>query len=268
MNNYVDMLGRVHTKPVTPNDDFPTNNAWIYTAIYETLRRMNDEESECIHYGAINRCEVKFGLFSRHPMPYRSQPNMTPVSHDEIIGIAMISQMHAMDIKDVRGAYFCDIIGYEFKLTPNPIKIPVALASYLYRVLVKKENQRRITRQYPDLFGIFFTHRRQYRFIYEYLATGRAGLINTFCWTMARMFDCTMDDVSLLHYMAIIRMEQIHGRRRGIFTQVADIVRIFVKLKYGEKALGKMLREYLLKNTGVVDENHPWLIEIKKYEGE
>ncbi len=266
MNSYFDDLGRVHTKPIKPEDNFPTNNAWIYTAINETLRTMNDK-AYGKHINAINQCNVWgfHGLYSRHPEPYRFKEGMVPVSHDEIIGIAMLDIYSAVRIV-IQSPYFCDIPSYE-----KPNKLPFyrkikPWASFLYRIVVKKETSRKITKQYPELFNTFFTHRRQYRYIYQSLSGFERTLGNAVAWASARILDSLTSSVSLLHYMAMIRMEQ-RGNKSFLFKLVAKMMKRSIMRKYGDRPVQAMLIEYLLNGTGTVDKNHPWLIEITEYYG-
>ena len=268
MSNYFDDLGRVHTKPIKPEDNFPTNNAWIYTAIYDTLRIMNDRYQ---YYGSYRDCIAKcniagnYGLYSRHPEPYRFKEGMVPISHDEIIGIAMLDTINAKRIV-LQSPYFCDIPNYE-----KPNKLPFyrkikPWASFLYRIVVKKETSRKITKQYPELFNTFFTHRRQYRYIYQSLSGFERTLGNAVAWASARILDSLTSSVSLLHYMAMVRMEQ-RGNKSFLFKLVAKMMKRSIMRKYGDRPVQAMLIEYLLNGTGTVDKNHPWLIEITEYYG-
>jgi hypothetical protein len=267
MNNYIDRLGRIHTKPIKPNDDFPTNNAWIYTAFYKTLCSMNDEEIGDVQItDAISQCKVDEGLYSRHPLPYALSRNMTPVSHDEIIGIAMLSHKASVAItnRSNDGAYFCDIVGYEKKPKTNFFKQLIAWVAYLYRVIVKKESQRRITKDYPDLFGVFFTHRRQYRYIYESLSMHKRSLTNAICWASARLFDIATNNITPLHYLSTVRMYQ-KNNNSILFMFILKAMDRSIMRKYGDKPVEKLLEEYLLDGTGNVDKNHPWLVKIREY---
>ena len=265
MNSYFDELGRVHTKPIRFDDKFPTNNAWIYTAIYETIRLMNRKPIVKGYYDSIDLCRVRRGLYSRHPLPYRLSPNMTPISHDEIIGIAMLSRPDSVIIS-FGDFYFCDIPNYEDESKHSLIDKLKSAWSYLYRVLVNKESERKITRQYPALFGIFFTHRRQYRYIYQSLAYTKKSLPNTLAWSLSRVLDSLTSSVSLLHYMAMLRMEQ-RGEASLMFKLVSKLMKRSIIRKYGERPVQALLIEYLLNGTGNVDKNHPWLIEITEYYG-
>jgi hypothetical protein len=272
MNSYFDDLGRLHTKPITPEDNFPTNNAWIYSAIYYTILKMDGKSMKEYEVNkirmAIGMCEVMSlkGLYSRHPMPYRLAPNHTAVSHDEIIGIAMLSLQYANDIKrrSDLDAYFCDVPNHEIKRKYSLITKAKAWSSYLYRVIVKKENQRRTTKDYPELFGTFFTHRRQYRYIYESLSERPRSILNGLAWASARLLDSVLKNVSLMHYMVMVRMEQ-RNNRSFIFKLVAKAMNRSIIKKYGERPVEAMLIEYLLDGVGYVDKNHPWLVKIAEY---
>lgn len=265
MNNYFDRLGRVHTKPIKPNDEFPTNNAWIYTGIYETLREVNLGYRGVVppYDSIIETCRLRPHVYSRHPYPYRWSINMTPISHDEIIGICMLSTYHALIVNTVK-PYFCDIPKYEIKPKSTLFQRVKSWGSYLYRVIVKKENQRRITKEYPALFGTFFTHRRQYRYIYESLSLEGGTFLNRMSWVLARLLDVATNSISLMHYMAVIRMEQVENED-FLFKLVANLMDRSIIRKYGSRPIEKMLEEYLLNGTGTVDKQHPWLIEIREF---
>jgi hypothetical protein len=263
-NNYIDDLGRTHTNPIKSNDPYPTNNAWIYSGIHETLRRMNNRPGPNQYRNGIMLCKISPGLYSRHPFPYRTQPGMTPISHDEEIGIAMLINSEAREINQNK-PYFCDIPGYEKKLVYSLPDKTKAASQYLYRVVIKKESQRKITRDYPALFGIFFTHRMQYRYIYESLSRMDRTFLNAMCWGSSRIIDSLTNSISLLHYMARIRMEQV-GNDSILFKLVSKLMDKAVNRKYGPRPVEKMLEEYLTKaNYGVLDKDHPWLVEIREY---
>jgi hypothetical protein len=190
---------------------------------------------------------------------------MTPISHDEIIGIAMLDTTSADRIV-IQSPYFCDIPNYE-----EPNKLPFyrkikPWASFLYRVVVKKETSRKITKQYPELFNTFFTHRMQYLYIYQSLSNLGTESASTAAWASARILDSLTNSISLLHYMAMIRMEQ-KGNKSFIFKLVSKLMKRSIMRKYGDRPVQAMLIEYLLDGTGKVDKNHPWLIEITEYYG-
>ena len=267
MNNYFDKMGRLHTKPMKASGDYPTNNAWIYTAIYKTLQMMNDKNIGDVNVQeAMSLCKVKEGVYSRHPVPYATQPNMVPVSHDEIIGISMLSYKAALGIakKSSDDAYFCDIVGYERKPDSSLFQKIHAWILYLYRIIIKKENERRITKDYPALFGVFFTHRRQYRYIYESMAMHNRSLFNGICWASARLLDSITNSVSLMHYMATIRMGQALNSS-VLFNFVLKQMNRSILRKYGPRPIDKLIEEYLLNGTGSLDQDHPWLVEIRLY---
>lgn len=270
MSNYFDYLKRLHTKPIRPDDEFPTNNAWIYTGIYETLRQMNGKSKEIGYYDlAVLKSRVSPDTYTRHPEPYRFKPSMTPISHDEIIGLAMVDYYeanHIAAISQVNEGYFCDIPFFEQKLKFSFLDKVIALYLYLYRVLVKKESERKITKQYPALFGLFFSHRRQYRYLYEALAKNKPHLLNTLAWASGRLIDVLTNSVSPLHYFSSLRAEQ-RGHSGFLFNTVLKLMKRSIMKKYKTRPIQGLLVDYLLDGTGSVDKNHPWLIEITEYYG-
>lgn len=267
MNNYVDKIGRTHTKPIKNGEDYSTNNAWIYTAIHHVLMQMNSKATPTNKLvEAVKSCEIQKGLYARHPKPYSSQPNMVPVSHDEIIGISILFSpiSYQIALKSETDPYFCDLPGYENKPRFSLFAKAKALFSYANRVILKKENQRRITRDYPELYGLFFTHRRQYRYIYESLAMRNTNPLNAASWFISRVFDLLTDGIGLLHYISMVKME-MRLNESFLFKIIKKMTDRSIIKKYGGNPIEKMLEEYLLKNTGTVDKNHPWLIEIREY---
>lgn len=270
MSNYFDYLKRLHTKPILPDDEFPTNNAWIYTGIYETLRQMNGKSKEIGYYDlAITKSRVSTDTYTRHPEPYRFKSSMTPVSHDEIIGLAMVDYYeanHIAVISQVNSGYFCDIPFFEQKHKFSFLDKVISLYLYLYRVSIKKESGRKITKQYPALFGLFFTHRRQYRYLYEALSRTKPHLLNTLAWASGRLIDVLTNSVSPLHYFSSLRAEQ-RGHSGFLFNTMLKLMERSIMKKYKTRPVQGLLIDYLLDGTGSVDKNHPWLIEIAEYYG-
>lgn len=87
MNNYVDLYGRYHDKPVTDSDPVPSNNGWIYTA-YVDKAGLPVDSNQLDYY--FVECHVDFEGFPTRAL-FRSPGKSTPpISRDEILGVVSL----------------------------------------------------------------------------------------------------------------------------------------------------------------------------------
>lgn len=91
MNNYVDKYGRYHDKPVTEENQTPSNNGWIYTAYVEKAGIPVDYITlgSCFRECKIANKELPNGIeLIRSPLSTgKSGP---PISRDEILGMVSL----------------------------------------------------------------------------------------------------------------------------------------------------------------------------------
>jgi hypothetical protein len=78
LNNYFDEYGRLHDKPVTPENPVPSNNAWIYTAYFKVAGGIVNilKLANC-----FAQCLVNGKFVLRNP-----GQTLPPQSRDEILG--------------------------------------------------------------------------------------------------------------------------------------------------------------------------------------
>jgi hypothetical protein len=75
--NYIDKHGRIHDKPVTPENPLSSNNAFLYSAVYLKLG------------GKLSLDMVAFWQCANH-LTRHPQEEVPPISRDEILGLEFI----------------------------------------------------------------------------------------------------------------------------------------------------------------------------------
>jgi hypothetical protein len=80
LDQYKDKWGRVHDKPKKEGSDYPSGNPWIYSAIATKLG-----ESLTLTDSVGEICATRL---VRHPDIYEYGSAMSPISRDEILGLA------------------------------------------------------------------------------------------------------------------------------------------------------------------------------------
>lgn len=104
LTTYTDILGRVSLKPSNKDKestgDFDSNNALLYTGELSLLLKkagLYTFNYQVQHNLAYSSCTVRFGneaVLTRHPEPYRFNPNMRPLSFDELRGLFMAATVN------------------------------------------------------------------------------------------------------------------------------------------------------------------------------
>jgi hypothetical protein len=113
MNNYIDQFGRYHNKPVTPSNQLPSNNAWIYSAYAQKIGLPLD-----IDYGYALDC-AKY--FTRHNLIH-----WPPFSRDEALGMVYLGYMPAI----AKDWYFSTLITPKFNLLKTIATFVLAIGEH------------------------------------------------------------------------------------------------------------------------------------------
>lgn len=197
--NFWDRLGRLHTKEVTEGDLYPTNNAYIYTAYYKILHRLQLKQ-------VLNMQLPTTMPFSRHP-----DQAAPPISHDEITGVCILNKVLATMICDYlkeNHNQFCDLPGFVSKplWKLNPFKVLAA-----FRALKKEENTRKTIVKHPDTWNLAFWQRPEYRWFYKRAAGLTPSLWEKTYFLIARfvtVFKWKLEDPNLLLYFSLKHLKQ------------------------------------------------------------
>lgn len=173
--NFWDRLGRLHTKPVTDENPYPTNNAYTYTGYYKVLHPLTPYFYE--------KLQLPFCMpFSRH-LDYMIGP---AISHDELTGVCILSKEKAKEIcEHLKSNHnqFCDLPGFVSKplYRLNPFKVYAA-----FKALKKESNTRKAVIKYPDTWNIAFLQRPEYVWFYKRCAGITPSLFERLYFTLAR----------------------------------------------------------------------------------
>jgi hypothetical protein len=244
---FVDQWNRLHTKPVQHAGHIPTNNAYIYTAYFLAIHPNNK------YLGYL----PNYVPFSRHPVPVENCPY---VSHDEIMGVALLSPSMAIKICHyLRHSYnqFCD----------NPAFVPkkwtkLNLFSTIKRFyqLSKEANPRTAVKNYPDLWNITFWQKPEYRWVYKRAAMISPSLFEKIWFVLASLFSIVFwkkNDPDLLLVLPLL-----HLNNKKFKLGIEGKLIFFL-------AWTKVLREYgtipnmlLFKTKDLPTanyQNHPWI---------
>lgn len=241
--NFWDQLGRLHTKPVTDTNLYPTNNAYTYSGYHKVLKQ-----------GQIRAMYLPEAMpFSRHPD--KSGP---AISHDEVTGVCMLSSAHAKVIckyLDENYNQFCNLTG--FKPTPfyklDWLKVIPSLITVL-----KADNQRHATMDHPEIHPIAFWQQPQYRWFYKRAAGIAPSLWEKFVFVVLRFISIIRwkkDDPNLLLYFSLEHLSQ--EKNLGIEGFIMERI-LQRKLLKNYSSIEDMLRH---KHKDVKPEYHsvhPW----------
>lgn len=85
VNNYVDVFGRYHDKPVTQENQTPSNNGWIYTAYAKKAGLPIDTYKLKM---CAELCDQGDNIFWRSP-----GKELPPLSRDEVLGLAALGHL-------------------------------------------------------------------------------------------------------------------------------------------------------------------------------
>jgi hypothetical protein len=96
LSDYTDSYGRIHDKSTASKDYLASGNGWIYTAVAE---RLGVERKILRSVGVTCAKELK-----RHPYVYGYGNIMSPISRDEVLGLAYLGYLKSHDLN---GWNFC-----------------------------------------------------------------------------------------------------------------------------------------------------------------
>jgi hypothetical protein len=250
--NFWDKLGRLHTKPVTKDDPYPTNNAYIYSGYYNVLYPMKEEKGVLLHHDSYVPEAMPF---SRHPDAIGPA-----ISHDEITGVSILSKEKAKEISEYLKSnhnQFCDLPGFVpkplWKL--NPIKVYKA-----FKVLNKENNPRTAVVKYPDTWNLAFWQRPEYRWFYKRAAGISPNILEKLWFFVARgvsVFRWKKEEPNLLLFFCLKHLKQqdnlgLEGQIIQLYlnTIVGDMYDdINEMLKYATKDLPEQYYSV-----------HPWIV--------
>lgn len=105
LTTYADIIGRVSLKPSNKSKesigDFDSNNALLYTGELALLLKLSGLYTfnyQVQHNLAFTKCAIQFrggyAVLTRHPEPYRYDPDMRPLSFDELRGFFMAATIN------------------------------------------------------------------------------------------------------------------------------------------------------------------------------
>jgi hypothetical protein len=184
MTNYIDQYGRWHVKPVTDENPLPTNNGYIYSFYAQMVGLPVSLKGKVIEDLLLLRTKP----LNRHPgvIP----PDAVPVSHDEYVGVAGLSNQdngradRIITYGKANYWQFCDIPGF----TPTPFRklvIDDVMASY--EDLANEENPRTAVIKYPALWPVAFWHRPEQQYFYYRCAGRTPGIVRTIYFVLATL---------------------------------------------------------------------------------
>jgi hypothetical protein len=249
--NFWDHLGRLHTKPVTETDRYPTNNAYWYTAIYKVLQK---------------------GLIKLQPelpqtMPFSRHPDeiAPPISHDELYGVSILSQRKALQIVmhlEHNHNQFCDLTDFRAKSFWSLIWFKTALAFYK---LSKEENPRRAVIRYPDVWNVAFWQRPEHRWFYKRAAGITPTLFERIYFTAARTISILkwkVEEPNLLLFFSLQHLKQsnldmgVEGRlmNKWVKRKLFDLY---------NNDVGTMLLKATKDLPAEYYWEHPWNVNLK-----
>jgi hypothetical protein len=185
--NFLDQWNRLHNQPMKEPKDIPCNNAYIYSAYFFAIHSKQK-------YEGYLPSSIPFG---RHPVPNVSQsyvngveivPNGPNMSHDEIMGVCMLSQDKAIRI--------CHYLKHSYnQFCESPAFVPkkwtkLNLFSTIRRLnqLRKEANPRTATKNYPDLWCITFWQKPEFMWVYKRCAGITPSLFERFWVVIASLF--------------------------------------------------------------------------------
>lgn len=242
MYNFIDKLNRVHTKPVTEINEYPTNNAYTYSSYYKVLNPKKD-----------------YSCYLPETMPFGRHPGIisVPQSHDEITGVCILSQQKAKEICEyLENNYnqFCDLPGFKPKAlyTLNPIKTIKA-----FLALNKEANPRKSVIKHPDTWNLAFWQRAEYRWLYKRAARINPSLYEKAYFLVARgisVLRWKKEEPDLLLYFSLEHLKQQNNL--GIEGRIMRMYLNNVRQEMYEST-EEMLRNYLDPKYA---DSHPWII--------
>lgn len=146
MTSYRDKYDRFHNKPVTAKDEYPCNNAWIYTSyVLKTgIYLYKPQHKEC-----YEACSIK--MQTRTELLRNPGKSLPPVSRDEILGMSYLKVLRPEHLQ-----------GWNFSPYPMPKFNLFKLISQLVEARGKHRNhfwQNNLDQIYRFAFSVPFSDR-------------------------------------------------------------------------------------------------------------
>lgn len=205
-NNYVDLYGRWHTKPITDSNPLPTNNAYIYS-FYASMVGL----PVASEFGR----EVELQLVDLYKTPLTRHPGIAPpegvaISHDEYVGVAGLRMGCAEYIRQYGESnywQFCDIPGF----TPTPFrKLVIDDVIAAYEDLANEENPRLAVIKFPAIWPLAFWHRPEQQYFYYRCAGKSPGLIRSIYFFLASLVSIlSKDQTSPMFFFKTLKFKSI-----------------------------------------------------------
>jgi hypothetical protein len=209
--NFIDIHGRYHQKPITPERPYPGNNAFLFTG-YAEMVGLKISYLEVLD--AWVKSKTKYG-YNRHP----NGDKFPSSSHDELVGFYMTFNyvMPSLVNSQYENQYwqFCNLEG--FKPTPwwklNPIKVLID-----FWRLYREEKPRTATNKYPYLWPIIFKHSAQHVYFYKRMAGVPTGIYLTIRFLLASAYTLEFGSLSS-QVMLGFKLLALKGRGLSYFEQ-------------------------------------------------
>lgn len=253
---FVDTFNRLHTKPLKHVKDLPTNNAYIYTAYYFTMY------PEQTYLGYVPQVVP----FKRHPAPKEDEAgnefaqNLPNVSHDEVMGVCMLSSDAARRVCRYLSRSFNQFCEHpDFK--PKPwYKLNLFSTIKRLRQLSKEANPRTAVINYPDLWYITFWQKPNYRWTYQRLASFPPSIFERIWFLLASLVSIWMwkkSDPNLL-----LAFSQLHLQNKKLEVGIeGKLINLLVWRKI-YKMYGNIPNMLLFKAKDLsynYYHKHPWI---------
>lgn len=193
--NFFDRLNRVHSKPVTTDDEFPCNNAYCYSGYYKVLHP-----------------EKNFKCYLPEVMPFSRHPTVSsvPISKDELYGVCILSKDKANEICNylkLNHNQFCDLPGFQSKsfFSLNWFKVIKA-----FILLSKEEKPRTAVIKYIDTWNLAFWQRAEDMWFYKRCAGIEPSIFEKLYFLAARgisVFTLKKEDPNLLLFFGLKHLQ-------------------------------------------------------------
>jgi hypothetical protein len=215
LNNYFDEFGRLHDKPVTPENPVPSNNGWIYTAYFKVAGGVVNilKLANC-----FAQCLVNGKFVLRNP-----GQTLPPQSRDEILGAVELDLLKPEHLN-----------GWSFSPYEIPRFNPIKLAKQLWQLQPTIELVAPYDPAKRYEYKLVFKHRNYfwqnnldqiYRFAFSVPLTDRSFILKK--WGKFHFYNPVH-----LFYAAFAKASSLIGKPNGIGY-----------LKYGKSAQA-MVQEF------------------------
>lgn len=211
--NFWDKIGRLHTKEVTEVDQFPTNNAYIYTAYHKVIhpnKQISPQLPDTMP-------------FSRH----LGLEQTVATSHDELYGVCILSKQHAerlCDYLDTHHNQFCDLSTFRSKslLKLNWIEVIKGFIA-----LSKETNTRTAVTKYPAVWNVAFLQKPEHIWFYKCAAGRKPNLLERFYFTVARIVSILRWERKVPNLLLYYSMK--HLEQQNLLTVEGKLINWLVK---------------------------------------